>query len=237
DRLFFIDILRHLGRAELTSFAGGAPGNRAFDAMQWSVAPYTDQGLANQVPEGIALADGPLGRHTSAGANAPALARTIYQDGQSFVAGINAYIGAAKLNPQLMPAEYAAINQAQGPDPFQLSDLVAIGSLVGGIFGKGGGDELPWTQLLQAFQQRFGADAGYRDWLDLRSLDDPEAPTTIHGVRFPYLNVPRHVAPGSEAIPDPGSVTYPPNDAVSGGGSGGSAKTPGSDTAGGGSPT
>src|SRR5207302_10646575 len=73
---------------------------------------------------------------------------------------------------------------------------------------------------------------GYRDWLDLRSLDDPEAPTTIHGVRFPYLNVPRHVAPGGEAIPDPGSVTYPPNDAVSGGGSGGSAKTTGSPTAG-----
>src|SRR5262249_26009998 len=28
DRLFFIDVLRHLGRAELTSFAGGAPGNQ-----------------------------------------------------------------------------------------------------------------------------------------------------------------------------------------------------------------
>src|SRR3954453_11497294 len=35
DRLFFIDILRHLGRAQLTSFAGGAAANRAFDEMQW----------------------------------------------------------------------------------------------------------------------------------------------------------------------------------------------------------
>jgi len=43
----------------------------------------------------------------------------------------------------------------------------------------------------------------------------------VQGVRFPYLNLPQHVAPGSEAIPDPGSVTYPPNDAVSGGGSSG----------------
>ncbi len=34
DRLFFIDVLRHLGRAQLASFAGGAPGNRAFDADQ-----------------------------------------------------------------------------------------------------------------------------------------------------------------------------------------------------------
>jgi penicillin amidase len=42
DRLFFIDVLRHLGRAELTSFAGGAPGNQAFDAEQWASAPYTE---------------------------------------------------------------------------------------------------------------------------------------------------------------------------------------------------
>ena len=32
DRLFFIDVLRHLGRAELSSFIGGAPANRAMDA-------------------------------------------------------------------------------------------------------------------------------------------------------------------------------------------------------------
>ena len=41
DRLFFIDVLRHLGRAQLSSFVGGAPGNRAFDAEQWALAPYT----------------------------------------------------------------------------------------------------------------------------------------------------------------------------------------------------
>jgi len=97
DRLFFIDILRHLGRAELTSFAGGAPGNRAFDAMQWSVAPYTEQDLRRQIPEGIALAEGPLGQRTSAGARAGAEARQIYQDSLSFVAGLNAYVAAAKL--------------------------------------------------------------------------------------------------------------------------------------------
>src|SRR5919202_7154405 len=31
DRLFFIDILRHLGRAQLSSFVGGAAGNRELD--------------------------------------------------------------------------------------------------------------------------------------------------------------------------------------------------------------
>src|SRR3954453_4756159 len=38
DRLFFIDVLRHLGRAQLTAFAGGAQGNRDFDEEQWAIA-------------------------------------------------------------------------------------------------------------------------------------------------------------------------------------------------------
>jgi len=53
DRLFFIDILRHLGRAQLASFAGGAPGNRAFDQMQWSVAPYTEADFQKQIQFGL----------------------------------------------------------------------------------------------------------------------------------------------------------------------------------------
>src|SRR3954447_23906912 len=41
DRLFLMDILRHTGRAQLSSFAGGADGNRAMDRTQWALAPYT----------------------------------------------------------------------------------------------------------------------------------------------------------------------------------------------------
>jgi penicillin amidase len=48
DRLFFMDVLRHLGRGELASFAGGDPGNRALDAEQWAVAPYTEADLQTQ---------------------------------------------------------------------------------------------------------------------------------------------------------------------------------------------
>src|SRR6185437_7205187 len=53
DRLFFIDVLRYLGRAELSSFAGGAPGNRAMDRQQWAVAPYTEADLQAQVRYGV----------------------------------------------------------------------------------------------------------------------------------------------------------------------------------------
>ncbi|HKN95084.1 MAG TPA: penicillin acylase family protein, partial [Thermoleophilaceae bacterium] len=128
DRLFFIDVLRHLGRAELTSFAGGAPGNQAFDQQQWATAPYTEADLTRQVNQFTQLygADGDQ----------------VEQDVINYIAGINAYIAEARLNPLKMPGEYDAINQPQGPTDFKPEDLIAIASLVGGIFGNGGGNEL-----------------------------------------------------------------------------------------------
>jgi acyl-homoserine lactone acylase PvdQ len=194
DRLFFIDILRHLGRAELSSFIGGAPGNRDFDRSQWSIAPYNESDLQQQFDLGDEIygAQGAL----------------LQQDALNYIAGINQYINEAKLNPLKMPGEYAAINRPLGPDPWKVTDLIATASLVGGIFGRGGGAELEWGQLLQSFQKKFGATKGRRMWLQLRAVDDPQAPTTVHnGRRFPYRVMPKKTAAGSVALPDQGSVT------------------------------
>src|SRR6185503_20706266 len=49
DRLFFMDVLRHAGRGELSSFAGGS--NAAMDAEQWEVAPYTEADLERQAAQ------------------------------------------------------------------------------------------------------------------------------------------------------------------------------------------
>src|SRR3954452_15055353 len=52
DRLFFMDVLRYAGRAELWDFAGGT--NAAMDAEQWEVAPYSEADLdrqATQLPD------------------------------------------------------------------------------------------------------------------------------------------------------------------------------------------
>ena len=132
------------GRAQLASFAGGAPGNRAFDQMQWSVAPYTEADLQKQIDSGST----PLRRGGRAGA-----ARTPTH----YVAGINQYIAEAKLDPTKMPGEYAAIDQPPGPEPWKATDIIATASLVGGIFGKGGGGELEQAQLLQAFSRTASA--------------------------------------------------------------------------------
>ena len=49
DRLFLMDVLRHTGRAELSSFAGGSAGDRAMDRTQWMIAPYTEADLESQI--------------------------------------------------------------------------------------------------------------------------------------------------------------------------------------------
>ncbi|HEV7459442.1 MAG TPA: penicillin acylase family protein [Solirubrobacteraceae bacterium] len=194
DRLFFIDILRHLGRAQLSAFAGGAAGNRSFDRSQWAIAPYNESDLQRQFDLGNVI-------YGAQGAQ-------LQQDALNYIAGINQYISEAKLNPLKMPAEYAAINRPLGPDPWKVTDLIATASLVGGIFGRGGGAELEWSQLLQSFQKKFGAAKGRQMWLQLRAVDDPQAPTTVHnGRRFPYRVMPRKTAAGSVALPDQGSVT------------------------------
>lgn len=198
-RLLEIDALRHVGRAELAQFAGGSNANQ--DALQWAVAPYTEADLQAQVNR--LAASGPLGAQ-------------VVSDGESYISGLNAYIAHAKSNLLLMPAEYIALGMPQGPAPFVPADLVAIASAIAGAEGVGGGTELPWTLLYEALRQHLGQKAGYRAFLDFRAPDDPAAPTTVHGVRFPYDTVPNRIARGSEALPDPGSVVQSPLQVVSG---------------------
>ncbi len=193
DRLFFIDVLRHAGRAQLSSFVGGAAGNRKMDAEQWSLAPYTEADFQHQYD---------LGEQVY-GARGAALK----QDAADYVAGINAYIAEARLDPTKMPGEYAAIGRPQGPDDWKVTDLFATASLVGGIFGKGGGKELAQVELLRAFTKRFGEKKGRRLWEQFAAFEDPDAPTTVTtGKRFPYQTRPRgrRVA-GAEVLPDKGS--------------------------------
>src|SRR5207237_7818283 len=102
----------------------------SMDQGVWANEPYTHQDLLNQIQYGKGqLPDGPQ----------------IYSDATNYVAGINAYIARAN-NPLLsaiaMPGEYTALGKTQ-IQPFTLEDLVSIATLVGGIFGNGGGEQLP----------------------------------------------------------------------------------------------
>ncbi|MGO9900657.1 MAG: penicillin acylase family protein [Solirubrobacteraceae bacterium] len=193
DRLFFIDALRHAGEGDLAQFAGGS--NLAMDEQVWADEPYTHQDLVNQVQ--WLENDLPGGRQVVA-------------DAQNYVDGINAYIAQAE-NPMftatMMPVEYELLQVE--PQPFTVEDVVAIATLVGGIFGDGGGDQLQNALLYDRMLQRFGR-SGFATFMSFDDPSDPEAPTTVRGATFPYQTLPRPSRAVSRtiALPDPGSVRY-----------------------------
>ncbi|MCW3069909.1 MAG: Penicillin amidase [Solirubrobacterales bacterium] len=191
DRLFLIDVLRHTARAELSSFVGGSEGNRAMDQVQWTIAPYTEADLQSQIDNASKLYG--------------ATGEQLISDLNSFVAGINSYVDAALLNPNLMPAEYAALSKA--PTEWKPTDVIAEASLIGGIFGKGGGAEVRSALALESFEKQFGKGPGRAAWKNFRSQNDPEAPTTVSGKAFPYEGG-SPFSPTGLAMPDAGSVSF-----------------------------
>jgi acyl-homoserine lactone acylase PvdQ len=201
DRLFLMDVLRHTGRAELASFLGGS--NAGADASQWGFAPYTEADLEKQLAAAPQLY-GEAGRHA-------------VEDVGAYVEGINAYIAAANADPALKPAEYSLLGKPM--EPWKPTDVVAIASLIGGIFGKGGGNEVGSAEALQALEAQLGRKAGRQAWLGLRSKNDPEAPTTI-SKRFPYETRSAFAKRGL-ALPNSGSVRGTPIATASRGGGGG----------------
>jgi acyl-homoserine lactone acylase PvdQ len=192
DRLFLMDALRHAGRAELSGFAGGL--NKAMDAEQWSIAPYNEADLQKQID----LADDVYG---SEGA-------MLQQDLTDYVDGINQYIAEARTDPNKMPGEYAAIGKPL--EDWTGTDVIATASLIGGIFGKGGGEEVTNALALQAAKGRFGGAAGEQAWRDFRRQDDPEAPTTVASSNGSF-EYPTQRGSSGVAMPDEGSLVNPPN--------------------------
>ncbi len=113
--------------------------------------------------------------------------RQVLADVDSYLRGINAYFK----------------QQGGFVTPFTRNDIIAIGTLIGAVFGAGGGHEAQSAEFLSALQQRLGAANGLATWNDLREQQDPEAPTTI-ATSFPYESSPAGVGPGNVTI-DAGS--------------------------------
>jgi acyl-homoserine lactone acylase PvdQ len=137
DRLFLMDVLRHVGRARMSEFLGASPGNVHMDQEQIAVAPYLEADLTAQV---------------NALAGAGVEGQAVHDDAQAYIDGVNAYVTETLSDATKLPAEYPALQQL--PQPFKVEDIVSIASLVGGIFGKGGGGELRTSAASSACRAR-----------------------------------------------------------------------------------
>ncbi|HWG26262.1 penicillin acylase family protein [Actinospica sp.] len=186
ERLWVMDLLRHLGRGDLTSFAGGNPSNQGLEQNLWHGAPYTAADLQTQV---ASLA--------AAGSNGA----QVKTDIDNYLTGINAYISAVTAANDF-PGEYDLTGQSM--QPFTETDLIAIADVVGALFGNGGGAQLQSALVKQAAEAEYGTAAGDALFNGLREQNDPEATLTIHnGATFPYGEA---TGENGLAMPDPGSV-------------------------------
>jgi len=87
-----------------------------------------------------------------------------------------------------------------GP-PWTRTDVVAVASLIGARFGKGGGDEARRAQFRSALQGRLGDGAGRKVFDDLREQNDPEHFVSVPG-RFRL----RSEEGNGNAVIDAGSI-------------------------------
>ncbi|HVA61784.1 MAG TPA: penicillin acylase family protein [Mycobacteriales bacterium] len=197
DRLFLIDVLRHYGAGDLSAFLGPSCSDERMDHDELLSAPYTQPQEQAQI-DAIAASNGIVGTDLKSMLT-------------GYVDGINAYIAATRTNPALLPADYAA---AVGPpQPWIPSDVISVAALVGGIFGKGGGNELANARLLQYLESHLHSAAEARTaFTDFREQNDPNAPTTIVDRSFPY-EIPGKIDPALTALPDPNTpLTGGPTD-------------------------
>ncbi len=183
DRLFQMDVLRHYGAGDLSAFLGPSCADEQMDHDSLLLGGYTTAQKQAQINNLSQY--GPLGV-------------TLVSMVNSYVAGINAYIAAAQTDPSLLPADYAA---AVGPpQTWSVTDVIDIATLVGGIFGKGGGSEVANARLLQYLQQQLGNTAGAGIFTDFKEQNDAGAPTSASSA-FPY-GIQGAVNPATTAMPD-----------------------------------
>jgi len=203
DRLWMMDLMRHMANGSAVKFAGESA--REFEEQLWPEIAQTEAEMQDQVTR--LAASGPEGRQ-------------VVRDLESYVAGINGYIKDVEnplgpLDPGLkIPIEYKGTGNVgpvarSGIKPFKVIDAVALGNMMGGQFGSGGGNQVAAAVTKIAAEQRYGRELGAKVWDSLRAANDPESVVTQRGApKAEFGN--RPADPQYVAMPDAASVTKEP---------------------------
>ncbi|TME20522.1 MAG: penicillin acylase family protein [Chloroflexi bacterium] len=196
DRLFMMDVLRHVGRSTASAFLGPSPATLALDCSTARVAGYNEAELQQQVDLLPQRYTAPFdATHTDG--------QQVQADGLAYIDGINAYIQAALVDPTKLPAEYPALQEV--PTPWTSTDIIAVATLVQAIFAVGGGNEVDSALLYSSLTGRYGQAKGAAMWSDFRSQNDPQAVTTL-STPFPYMTG-GTVNPAAVAMPTQSPTT------------------------------
>ncbi|MGF7238728.1 MAG: penicillin acylase family protein [Frankia sp.] len=163
DRMFVMDALRYAGSGRRSELLGATPANLAADAEQLRQADYTPAEAIAQINA--------VAKASPAGAD---LGRRL----TAFVEGVNAARKAMcpTAAASTCPAPYRLLHLT--PTPFTSADVVYAASLVGGIFGKGGGSEAANARFLRQLQAKLGDVEGQAAFKDLADPLDPTTPVT-----------------------------------------------------------
>jgi acyl-homoserine lactone acylase PvdQ len=186
DRLFFMDVLRHIAEGTEAELLG--PSAAASDSAELGVQDDSAAELSAEM-------------HALPKTNGAQGAQTL-NDVEQYVAGINAFISLTKIDPARLPAEYPALGVT--PAPWTLADSAALGVYLIGQFTVFGGQQPQQAEALVMAQRRLGRRMGGAIYRDMRLAGDPEAVVTIP--RYFHSDNPGPVNPRSEAMTDPGSV-------------------------------
>jgi len=161
DRILYMDVLRNTGRGRLSEFVGFSDTLIGQDLDTLENAPYTEADLQEQID---ALKDGTPEQ------------QDVYNDIAAYTEGVNAFLADAEADETLLPFEYQLLGTT--PEPWETTDAVAIGGLIGGIFGKGGGREVQNYCGLEAMTEALGAEEAREVYDDLKFANDPSAPVS-----------------------------------------------------------
>ena len=191
DRLFFMDVLRHAGRGELSSFAGGAQRRRWTPSSGRSrpTPRPTSQRQVDQLPR-VPRRAGRADRSATSTTTSPASTSTSPRPGST--------------RPRCRASTPRSASP-QGPDPWKRDRPDRHRRRwSAGSSARAAATSSQWSQLADALDERFGRKRG-RARVRATSAPPrtPRRRPPCSSKRFPYQAPPKQAAPGASRAPDP----------------------------------
>ncbi|HYC56061.1 MAG TPA: penicillin acylase family protein [Candidatus Binatia bacterium] len=191
DRLFMVDVLRHMARGRMTELLGSSPANIQSDRATRFFADY-DEAELTAMGDRLETID-------------PVLGARARQDLTDFTAGLNQLIAEVRIDATRRPGEYDALQIAL--KDWKLTDSIALTALIGSQFSLGGGGQLANAAFLSALEgQGYPVSEARQIFEDFRRANDPESPTSTEQA-FPLNAAMPPADPAAVARPDAAGAT------------------------------